>query len=130
MSIDSPRHHFSDRLFASDAPFSHARRAGDLWFISGLIGQDPDTGAVVSDDPAEQLVRLFANLRLLLEDLGVGPDALVKVTVCLVDYADFGVLNRVYAEALHAPFPARVTLQVPGLPLGARFQIDAVAEAA
>lgn len=128
MTGASPDHVFSDRLFGSSAPFSHARRAGGLWFISGLIGQDPQTGRVVSDNPELQLDRLFGNLDILLEDIGVRTAALVRVTLYLTDYADFDVLNRVYAAALPAPYPARVTVQVGALPLGARFQLDAIAE--
>ena len=127
---ESPDHVFSDRLFPSSAPFSHARRVGELWFISGLIGQRPDTGALVGDDPEEQLDRMFANLALLLEDLGITSTDLVKVTIYLTDYADFELMNERYAKAIQAPHPARVTVQAAALPAGARFQIDAIAKVA
>ncbi|GEM_PF-1882329 len=122
-------HVFSPHLFASSAPFSHARRAARLWHLSGLIGQCPDTGALVSEDPSAQLDRMFANLRILLADLGLTASDLVKATVYLVDNADVDLMNRKYAEEISTPYPARVTVQAAALPAGARFQIDAVAEA-
>lgn len=72
---------------------------------------------------------MFANLRILLADVGLTASDLVKVTVYLVDYADVDLMNRTYAEEISTPYPARVPVQAAALPAGARFQIDAVAEA-
>ena len=72
---------------------------------------------------------MFDNLEALLDEAGLSRANILRTTLYLVDYADFGELNAVYRERLDEPYPARTTLQVAGLPLGARVQIDAVIDA-
>ncbi len=94
--------------------------------MSGLIGQRPVDGHLASPDPRAQCEAMFDNLTTLLSEVETSLDDLVRTTIYLVDYSDFEALNDVYRERLRAPYPVRTTLQVAGLPLGARFQIDAV----
>ncbi len=117
---------FSNELHQSTAPFSHLVRVGDLGFVSGIIGQDRDVGALVSDDVTAQCEAMFDNVQTLLGEVGLEFQHLVRTTLYLTDYADFGVLNAVYDRRLSTPYPARTTVQVAGLPLGAAVQIDAV----
>ncbi|UVJ40263.1 RidA family protein [Arthrobacter sp. CJ23] len=117
---------FSKKLFQSSAPFSHFVRSGDLGFVSGIIAQDPRMGGLVSEDVSAQCRAMIGNLSTLLNEVGLGLENVLRTTVYLLDYADFHDINAVYAEEFTAPFPARTTLQVAGLPLGARVQIDAV----
>lgn len=128
-----PRHRrlFSTELFPSTAPFSHVAvaRTG-LAFISGLIGQRRDTGELVSADLRPQAEAMFDNLAALLDEAGLQARDLLRVTLYLTSYDDFAELNTIYRERLPEPYPARTTLQVAGLPLGARVQIDAVVDAA
>lgn len=121
-----PNHHFGPALHQSTAPFSHVVRHGNTGHVSGIIGQRPEDGALVSNDVSEQCAAMLANLATLLAELDLSFADLLRTTIYLTDYQDFGVINAVYAGALSAPYPARTTLQVAGLPLGANVQIDAV----
>ena len=117
---------FSNELHRSTAPFSHLVRVGDLGFLSGIIGQNRDDGALVSADVTAQCEAMFDNVQTLLGEVGLELQHLVRTTLYLSDYADFGALNAVYGRRLSAPHPARTTVQVAGLPLGAAVQVDAV----
>ncbi len=128
--MTDPRRLFSAKLFQSSAPFSHVAvsRTG-LAFVSGLIGQARDTGELVSAELRPQAEAMFDNLATLLTEIGVDARATLQTTLYLTSYDDFAQINAVYRERMSEPYPARVTLQVVGLPLGARVQIDAVIEA-
>jgi 2-iminobutanoate/2-iminopropanoate deaminase len=119
-------HFFSPDLHQSTAPFSHAVTCDGLVFTAGIIGQDPVTGAVVSEDAATQCSAMLDNLGTLLAGVGVGWGDALRTTVYLTDYADFAAVNEVYGSRFASPYPARTTLQVAALPLGAKVQIDAV----
>ena len=113
-------------LHQSTAPFSHAVTHDGLVYTAGIIGQDARTGAVVSEDIAEQCSAMLANLGVLLDGIRVRREDAVRTTVYLTDYDDFAVINGIYGGWFTSPYPARTTLQVAALPLGARVQIDAV----
>jgi 2-iminobutanoate/2-iminopropanoate deaminase len=123
------RYIFSRSLFQSSAPFSHIVIAGETGYVSGIIGQRRDTGALVDPDTRAQARAMFDNLEMALNEAGFGFGNLVATRLYLLDYADFDAINEVYRERLSAPFPARTTLQVAALPLGARVQIDATIDA-
>lgn len=109
-------------------PYSHAavHPAGAV-YLSGQTPIDSATGALVDGDIATQTRRVFANLESVLTAAHRTFDDVVKVNVYLVDMADFATMNSVYAEVFTAPFPARTTVAVAGLPLGARVEIELVA---
>jgi 2-iminobutanoate/2-iminopropanoate deaminase len=109
------------------APYSQAIRAGDLVFVSGQLALRPDHAEIVSDSIEEQTEQVFANLRAILEEAGSGLDRLVKTTVYLADLGDFAGMNEVYAKHVGAQPPARATIEVSGLPSGAKVEIEAVA---
>ncbi|OFT91092.1 Rid family hydrolase [Corynebacterium sp. HMSC28B08] len=119
-------HHFSPQLHQSSAPFSHFAAADGLGFTAGIIGQDRETGEVVSGDVAVQCEYMMENLQILLREVGRGFQDVVRTTIYLTDYADFGTVNEVYARYFAEPYPVRTTLQVAALPLGAAVQIDTV----
>lgn len=111
-------------------PYSHAVRAGgagELLLLSGQTPIDPATGALVDGDVGTQTRRVFANLAAVLAAAGLTLDDVVKVNVYLTDMADFPAMNAAYAEAFSAPYPARTTVAVAGLPLGARVEIECTA---
>ena len=70
---------------------------------------------------------MFVNLASVLAEAGLGLDEVVKVNVYLTDMADFAAMNQVYAGVFGEPFPARTTVAVAALPLGARVEIEAIA---
>jgi 2-iminobutanoate/2-iminopropanoate deaminase len=109
------------------APYSQAIRTGDLVFVSGQVGIDPATGGLVDGGVTAQTHRAFDNVAAILAEAGTGLDRIVKTTVFLRDLAEFGAMNAVYAERVPAPFPARSTVEVSGLPAGAAVEIEVVA---
>jgi 2-iminobutanoate/2-iminopropanoate deaminase len=110
-------------------PYSHAVRAGGFLFCSGQVALDPHTAALVGDDVAAQTRQVFANIRAVLGAAGLALGDVVKTTVFLSTMDDFAAMNAVYAEAFGDHRPARSTVAVLGLPVGARVEIEVVAAA-
>ena len=110
-------------------PYSHAAfRPDGALFLSGQTPIDPSSGTLVDGDVATQTRQVFANLRSVLAAAGRSLDDVVKVNVYLVDMADFAPMNSVYATVFDPPYPARTTVAVAGLPLGARVEIELTAD--
>lgn len=112
------------------APYNQAVAVppGETLFISGQVPADPATGALVEGDVAVQTRRVLDNLLAVLAAAGAGPRDVVKCTCFLVDIAaDFPAMNAVYGEVFTDDPPARSTIGVAALPLGARVEIEAVA---
>lgn len=110
------------------APYAQGLRAsGELLFISGQLGIDPATGALVAGDVGAQTARAMENLLAILEAGGGRVSDLARTTIYLTDLTAFGSVNEVYARALGGHTPARATVGVAALPLGAQVEIDAVA---
>lgn len=112
---------------AAIGPYSQATRKGKTLYLSGQIGMVPDTGDVVSADVKEQTAQALANMKAVLHAAGATPDDIVKVTVFIVDMADFQTVNGVYAETFGKDAPARSCVAVAALPKGARVEIEAIA---
>ena len=108
-------------------PYSHAVQAGKLVYLSGQTPQDPATGRLVEGDVQAQTAQCFTNLFAVLKAAGLTPDQVVKVNVFLTDMNDFAAMNAVYATRFEQPFPARSTIGVVALPLGARVEIEMIA---
>jgi 2-iminobutanoate/2-iminopropanoate deaminase len=98
-----------------------------LLFLSGQIPLDPKTGELVKGTIEEETRRVMDNLAAVLAAAGGGFQHVVKTTIYLTDLADFAKVNAVYGASFPANPPARATVQVAGLPRGARVEIDAVA---
>jgi 2-iminobutanoate/2-iminopropanoate deaminase len=96
-------------------------------YLSGQTPNDPVTGVVVDGDVTVQAGQVFANLSAVLRSTGLTLDDVVKVNVYLVDMADFPALNAVYRDTFREPYPARTTVAVRALPLGAQVEIEVVA---
>jgi 2-iminobutanoate/2-iminopropanoate deaminase len=109
-------------------PYSQAVVANGFVFCSGQVPIDPRTGKLIeSDSIADHVRRVMDNLSAVLASAGSGLEQAVKVTIYLADLDDFPEVNRTYATYFSAEPPARATVQVAELPLGARVEIDAVA---
>ncbi|MCE2940299.1 MAG: Rid family detoxifying hydrolase [Gemmatimonadota bacterium] len=115
------------RAPAAIGPYSAAVWSGEHLFCSGQTPIDPASGTLVTGDVTEQTHRAFDNLEAVLDAAGLGMDHVVKCNVYLVDMADFPAMNRAYEARFRAPFPARTTVAVAALPLGARVEIELVA---
>lgn len=120
--------HVSENGPAAIGPYSHGVWAGELLFLSGQTPIDPATGKLVEGGVAEQTEQVFANLEAVVTDAGLSMDDVVKCTVFLTSMADFPEMNGVYGAHFAEPFPARSTVAVAGLPLGARVEIELVAK--
>lgn len=116
----------SDLAPAAIGPYSQATRAGSLVFFSGQIPLDPQTGELVGGDISVQARRAFDNLKAVCEAAGGSMDDIVRVGLYLTDLGQFAAVNAVMAEYFQAPYPARSTIEVPALPKGADFEVDAV----
>lgn len=114
---------------AAVGPYSHAVRAGGFLFCSGQVALDPDAGVLVGDDVAAQTVQVFKNIRAVLASAGLALSDVVKTTVFLSTMDDFAAMNAVYAESFGDHRPARSTVAVLGLPVGAMVEIEIVAAA-
>jgi 2-iminobutanoate/2-iminopropanoate deaminase len=119
--------HTSHRLATPVGPFAHAAHTADMVYLSGQVGQDPASGRLIEGGISAQTHQSLANLRTVLEERGLGFSDVVKVNVFLSDMAAFGEMNAIYAEYFMAPFPARTTVAVRGLPLSALVEFEAVA---
>lgn len=108
-------------------PYSQAVRVEDFVFCSGQVGLDPATGKIVEGGIAAQARQVLDNLAAVLAGAGLTFDAIVKTTIFLVDINDFAAVNTVYGERMGTPPPARSTIAVAALPLGARVEIEAIA---
>jgi 2-iminobutanoate/2-iminopropanoate deaminase len=111
---------------AAIGPYSHAVRAGGLLFCSGQIPLDPVTGELVGERPGEQANRCLRNLQAVCAAAGAALSQAVRLTVYMTDLDHFAEVNEVYASFFDADPPARVTVEVPGLPRGALVEIDAI----
>ena len=112
---------------AAVGPYSHAVKAGGLLFCSGQIPLDPESGEIVGeDDSVAQAEQCLRNLSAVCAAAGVTLDDAVKVTVYLVNMADFAAVNEVYARYFANDPPARVAIGVDHLPRAARVEIDAI----
>ena len=108
-------------------PYSPAIRAGNLLFISGQVGFDPATGALIDGDISAQTDQVMRNIGELLKAAGTDFGHVVRMTVFLADMNEFTKMNEVYARYMVDPPPARSTVQVARLPRDARVEIDVIA---
>jgi reactive intermediate/imine deaminase len=117
----------TDKAPAAIGPYSQAVRAGNTVYFSGQIPLDPATGEIVgAGDVGVQARRAFENLKAVAEAAGGSLDQIVRVGLYLTDLGQFAAVNAVMQEYFQAPFPARSTIEVSGLPKGAGFEVDAV----
>lgn len=111
---------------AAIGPYSQAVRAGDTVYFSGQIPLDPATGNLVEGDIEAQARRAFDNLKAVAEAAGGSLGDVVRLGLYLTDLGEFAKVNAVMQDYFQAPFPARSTIEVAGLPKGAAFEVDAV----
>jgi 2-iminobutanoate/2-iminopropanoate deaminase len=108
-------------------PYSLGIGAGDYVFLSGQIPLDGATGKLVEGGIEAQTEQVFRNIKALLENAGVTMAQVVKATVFMTDLKEFAAMNGVYEKNVAAPYPARSTIQVAGLPMGAKVEIEMIA---
>jgi len=109
-------------------PYSQAVRVGTLLFCSGQIPIDPAEGRIVALSVEDQTRQVFANIRAVLASQRLTLADVAKATVFLQSMTDFPKVNGVYAEAFGDHKPARSTVEVAALPLGALVEIEVIAD--
>ena len=122
-----PRKTFTAAGAAAVGPYSHAVEAGDLIYLSGQTPLDSATGKLAEGGIAEMTEQCFKNLFNVLAAAGLTEENVVKVNVFLTNMGDFAAMNAVYATKFTAPYPARSTVAVAALPLGAPVEIELIA---
>ena len=108
---------------AAIGPYSQAIRVGNVVYLPGQLGLDPATMQMV-DGVEAQAHQVFRNLRAVARAAGGDLDGIVKVSILLVDLADFAKVNAIQEQYFKAPFPARATYQVAALPRGGRVEVE------
>jgi 2-iminobutanoate/2-iminopropanoate deaminase len=119
----------SPELAPPVGPFSQAIEVGGFLFFSGQVGQDPATGKLVVGGVESETERAFQNLAAVLKTAGKSFNDVARAGVFLTNMSDFALINRVYAKYFSQPFPARTTIAVAALPLGACVEIDVIVKA-
>ena len=117
----------TDHAPAAVGPYSQGFWAGELFYSAGQVALDPATGAMVGTEVGAQAERVMRNLRAVLDEAGLAFGDVVKTTIFLADMGDFAAVNEVYAKFFDPPYPARSTVAVGALPLGARVEIEVIA---
>ena len=116
----------TDQAPAAIGPYSQAVSKNGLLFVSGQLGLDPATGALVEGVEA-QTRRALQNLVAILAAAGLGPQHVLKATVYVANMDDFALVNQLYAEVFAPPFPAREVVQAARLPKNGLVEISAIA---
>jgi 2-iminobutanoate/2-iminopropanoate deaminase len=108
-------------------PYSQAVVSNGVLYASGQIGLLPAEGKLVADDVQSQARQVTANLSAVLAEAGVSITDILKVNIFLTDMGDFPLVNEIYADWLGEHRPARATVAVAALPLGAKVEMDLIA---
>lgn len=108
-------------------PYSQGIKVGDVVYFSGQIALDHVTGELLGGDCATQTEIVMENINALLVAAGLNFADVVKTTIYLTDLAEFAVVNTIYGKYFAENPPARSTVEVKGLPRGAKVEIEIVA---
>ena len=116
---------FAPNAPAAVGPYCHAVDCGEFVFLSGQVPLVPETGVLADGGIEGQAHQMFANIRAVLDYLGLSFDNVVKTTVFMTDLGDFGKFNEIYAQYLPGK-PARSCVQVAALPKGALVEAEVI----
>ncbi len=109
-------------------PYNQAVLAGDTLYISGQLPMNPETGALQIEDIVSSTIQVMKNIEAILQNAEMTFENVVKTTIFLQDMNDFSQVNEVYGRFFNPETaPARETVQVAKLPLGARVEISMIA---
>ncbi|KXS56167.1 MAG: reactive intermediate/imine deaminase [Candidatus Adiutrix intracellularis] len=112
---------------AAVGPYSQAVKSGNTVYISGQLPLNPVTGQMPEAIP-EQTHQSLTNIQSILKAAGTSLDKTLRVGIFMTDLAEFKAVNEVYLTFFTGVYPARSTVQVAALPLGAKIEIEAIAE--
>ena len=112
---------------AAVGPYSQAVESKTMLFISGQIGIIPETGKMAGESIEVQTKQVLKNLNAIIEEAGHSKNDVAKCTIYITDMSKFSEVNKIYADYFSEHKPARATVEVSALPLGAKVEIDAIA---
>ncbi len=110
-------------------PYSQAVKVGNFIYCAGNIGKDLKTNSLVTGGIRTETKKTLENLSEVLKAAGATLHDVVKTTVYLQNMADYPAMNEVYAAFFRKPYPARATVEVVKLPIGALVEIECIAYA-
>lgn len=111
---------------AAIGTYSQAVKVDNTVYLSGQIPLDPQTMALVSDQPAEQIEQVFKNLTAVCEASGGSLQSIVKLNIYLTDLSHFALVNEIMAKYFEEPYPARAAIGVAQLPKDSLVEMDAI----
>jgi reactive intermediate/imine deaminase len=117
----------SGKVLPTNLPFSEAVRAGNVLYLSGMIGVVPGSLKLVPGGIKPEARQAMENIRTVLGAHGYAMKDLVKCTVMLADISEWATFNEVYSTFFEGRFPARSAIGANGLALGSRVEVDCVA---
>ena len=113
---------------AAIGTYSQAVESSGILFTSGQVGIDPETSEMVEGGIEDQAIRVLKNIYAILSESGLDKTSIIKLNVFLKDLDDFSIVNDTFKEFFgDNEFPARTTVEVSELPLGALIEIDCIA---
>jgi 2-iminobutanoate/2-iminopropanoate deaminase len=118
----------TDKAPKAIGPYSQAIKAGQYVFTAGQIAISPTSGSLIEGDVAAQTKQVLENLRAVIEESGTSLSNIVKTTVYLTKLEDFAPMNEIYTQYFKTEPPARTTVFIRTLPMGASVEIDAIAQ--
>ncbi|WP_444910843.1 Rid family detoxifying hydrolase [Microbulbifer sp. TRSA005] len=116
----------TDKAPAAAGTYSQAVKVNDTVYLSGQIGLDPETQQMVSGGFVDEAHQVFRNLAAVCEASDGSLQHIVKLNLYITDSNNFAAVNEVMAEFFQVPYPARATVVVKELPLGAQFEAEGV----
>lgn len=127
MTAPTPKVIHTDQAPKAIGPYSQAMQVNGFLFTAGQVALHPETGQVVDGGIEAQTRQVLNNLTAVLAAAGGSLANVVKTTVFMQDLGEFAAMNAIYAEYFSVNPPARSTVQVAGLPRGAKVEIECVA---
>ena len=113
---------------AAIGTYSQAVESNGILFTSGQVGIDPETSKMVEGGIEDQAIRVLKNIYAILSESGLDKTSIIKLNVFLKDLDDFSIVNDTFKEFFgDNEYPARTTVEVSELPLGALIEIDCIA---
>ena len=113
---------------AAIGTYSQAVESNGILFTSGQVGIDPETSEMVEGGIEDQAIRVLKNIYAILSESGLDKTSIIKLNVFLKDLDDFSIVNETFKEFFgDNEYPARTTVEVSELPLGALIEIDCIA---
>jgi 2-iminobutanoate/2-iminopropanoate deaminase len=109
------------------ARYSQAVKAGNTIYVSAMLGQDPQTGQLITADIKAETTQVLENIKMILKEAGADFSDAVKCSIFLRDINNYEHVNEVYGKYVTAPFPARETIGVSGLPMNVNIEIAVIA---